>query len=95
MRKGVGRTRNFTYLGVLLHASLVAVGAPHYLAKESLANCTRIVAVAASGPDTRDEIVSRRGWATRECAYRMRNVEKASGCPPTDVRERWAHTKRT
>ena len=55
MRKGVGRTRNFTYLGVLLHASLVAVGAPHYLAKESLANCTRIVAVAASGPDTHHE----------------------------------------
>ena len=102
MRKGVGRTRNFAYLGVLPHASLVAVGAPHYLAKESLANCTRIVAVAASGPDTRHEIdliVMRlhpwHGWATRECAYRMRNVEKASGCPPTDVRERWAHTKRT
>ena len=35
MRKGVGRTRNFTYLGVLLHASLVAVGAPHYLTRES------------------------------------------------------------
>ena len=39
VRKGVGRTQNFAYLGVLPHASLVAVGAPHYLA----INCTRIM----------------------------------------------------
>ena len=50
MRKGVGRTRNFTYLGVLLHASLVAMGAPHYLVKESLANCTRIMDATECGP---------------------------------------------
>ena len=31
------------YLGVLPHASLVAVGAPHYLAGESLVNYTRIM----------------------------------------------------
>ena len=50
MRRGVGRTQNFTYLGVLLHASLVAVGAPHYLMKESLANCTRIMVATECGP---------------------------------------------
>ena len=50
MRKGVGRTRDFTYLGVLLHASLVAVGAPHYLMKESLANYTRIMVATECDP---------------------------------------------
>ena len=50
VRKEVGRTQDFAYLGVLPHASLVAVGAPHYLAKESLANCTRIMDATECGP---------------------------------------------
>ena len=42
-RKRVDRTRNSTYLRVLHHASLVAVGAPHYLMEESLVNYARIM----------------------------------------------------
>ena len=42
MRKRVDRTRNLAYLGVVHHASLVAAGEPHYLARESLVNYTRM-----------------------------------------------------
>ena len=35
MRKRADWTRDLAYLGVLPHASLVAVGAPHYLTRES------------------------------------------------------------